>query len=410
MDRHMWILPTFCAFALFVHVMTLAIVAYRHFRRPRRSEILAAAPPISIIRPVCGLENNLESTLRSGLALDYPRYETIFCVARANDPALPLVRRLVDEYAARHGADARVLVGDDPISINPKLNNVLKGWRAARHDWIVMADSNVAMPRDYLQRLLGRWSGDAGMVCSPPLGTAPESFAADLECAFLDSFQGRFQLAADTFGMGFAQGKTMFTRRDILDRAGGIETLAREVAEDAAATKAVRGQGLEVRLVDRLIPQPLGRRTFAEVWRRQVRWARLRRASFPLQFSAELVAGGLPPIAALSVGAALDLWPGTFIPLYAAVWYGAELALIGAVKWPLSSRMPLALILRDTLLPVLFVAALTGSAFTWRGNAMAVATRHPHASARRERLSRVRHSLVKRAEAIRAYAAANRRR
>lgn len=406
----MWILPTFCAFALFVHVMTLAIVAYRHFRRLRRSEILAAAPPVSIIRPVCGLENNLESTLRSGLVLDYPRYETIFCVARANDPALPLVRRLVDEYAAQHGADVRVLVGDDPISINPKLNNVLKGWRAARHDWIVMADSNVAMPRDYLQRLLGRWSGDAGMVCSPPLGTAPESVAADLECAFLDSFQGRFQLAADTFGMGFAQGKTMFTRRDILDRAGGIETLAREVAEDAAATKAVRGQGLEVRLVDRLMPQPLGRRTFAEVWRRQVRWARLRRASFPLQFSTELVAGGLPPIAALSVGAALDLWPAPLIPLYAAVWYGAELALIGAVKWPLSPRTPLALVLRDLLLPVLFVAALTGSAFTWRGNAMAVATSRPHASARRERFSRVRHSLAKRAEAIRAYAHAARRR
>ncbi|MBP0575649.1 hypothetical protein J8J27_33525, partial [Mycobacterium tuberculosis] len=80
--------------------------------------------------------------------------------------------------------------------------------------------------------------------------------------------------------------------------------------------------------------------------------ARLRRASFPAQFAPEILAGGLPPIAVMTAGAALDLWPAHAVPLYAAAWYGAELALIGAVRWPLSPRTPLVLILRDTLLPV----------------------------------------------------------
>lgn len=406
----MWILPTFASFALIVHLVTLGLVVYRHVRRPRASAVLAEVPPVSVVRPVCGLENNLELTLTSGMRLDYPDYETVFCVAEAKDPAISLVERVI---AAHPGRPARLLVGDDPISINPKLNNVLKGWRAARHDWIVLADSNVAMPADYIQRLLARWDDRTGMVCSPPLGTAPESLAAELECALLDSFQGRFQIAADCFGMGFAQGKTMFTRRDILERAGGIERLASEVAEDAAATKAVRAQGLEVRIVDRLMPQPLGRRSFGEVWRRQVRWARLRRASFPAQFAPEILAGGLPPLVALTAGAALDLWPGEVVPVYAALWYGAEVAAIAAVRWPLSPRTPLVLMLRDALLPVLFAAALSGNAFNWRGNAMAVGHARPP-TARRERIRRARHSLAhslaKRAEAIRAYANANRRR
>ena len=102
----------------------------------------------------------------------------------------------------------------------------------------------------------------------------------------------------------------MLWRRADLDRAGGIEVLAREVAEDAAATKVVRGAGRKVQLVDRPFPQPLGYRSAAEVWHRQVRWARLRRASFFAYFLPEAVSGGvLPMIALAAVAPALGLPP-----------------------------------------------------------------------------------------------------
>ena len=128
-----------------------------------------------------------------------------------------------------------------------------------------------------------------------------EGFWAELECAFLNTYQARWQYIADAFGFGFAQGKTMLWRRADLERAGGIEALANEVAEDAAATKVVRGAGLKVQLVDRPFPQPLGYRTAAEVWHRQVRWARLRRASFFAYFLPEAVSGGVLPMIALAV-------------------------------------------------------------------------------------------------------------
>jgi len=133
---------------------------------------------VSIVRPVCGIENHGEETLRSGFLLDYPNYEIIFCAAAAHDPVVPVVQALIAEHPE---VPAQLLIGNDAISDNPKLNNVRKGWRAAAHDWLIMADSNVLMPRDYVQRLLATWRADTGLVASPPIGSRPDGFAAELE-------------------------------------------------------------------------------------------------------------------------------------------------------------------------------------------------------------------------------------
>ncbi|PWT85907.1 MAG: ceramide glucosyltransferase, partial [Proteobacteria bacterium] len=283
------------ALSLLLHLASTCTMMARLRRRTESPDVL---PGISIIRPVCGIDNFARETLSSGFQLDYPDYELLFCVAAAGDPVVPLVQTLI---AAHPHVPARLLVGNDPVSPNPKLNNTVKGFRAARHRWIVMADSNVLMPPDYLQQLLSAWRPDCGLVCSPPAGGAPRGLWAELECAFLNTYQARWQCFADSIGLGFAQGKTMLWRRDILEAGGGIEALGDELAEDAAATKLVRRQGLRVRLVDAPFLQPLGRRTAVEVWQRQLRWARLRRDTFRVFFLPELLAGGLPPLIACAV-------------------------------------------------------------------------------------------------------------
>ena len=215
----------------------------------------------------------------------------LFCVAQDGDPVVPLVRRLIESHPS---IPARLVIGNDRISDNPKLNNVVKGWNAAVHPWIVMADSNVVMPPDYLDELFATWRADTGLVSSPAIGSRPEGIWAELECAFLNTYQARWQCSADEIGMGFAQGKSMLYRRDLIEAAGGIRALACELAEDAASTKIVRQQGLRVRVVDRPFKQPLGFRTAAQVWHRQLRWARLRRDTFVLYFLPEIFSGGIP--------------------------------------------------------------------------------------------------------------------
>lgn len=364
----------FCIASLSCHLLSLAAAA-RRLRRRSPDNPSCAEPAVTVLLPVCGIDNFAEATLASGFHLDYPDYELIFCIARADDPAVPLVRSLIEAHPE---IPARLLVGDERIGRNPKLNNLVKGWSAARLPWVAMVDSNVLMPRDYIRQLLARWRPDTGAVCSMPIGVRPHNFWAELECAFLNTLQARFQYVAESLGFGFAQGKTMLVRGDLVERSGGIRALASEDAEDAALTKLVRAVGLKVHLVDVPVEQPLGWRSAAQVWARQSRWARLRRVTFPWLFLPEILVGSVPP--AIAAGVAAWEYGSNVIAAAAiatALCIAGEIGFARYTGWRCSWHMPIALLLRDLLLPVIWVAALLGSGFVWRGNSMNAARSGP---------------------------------
>jgi len=353
--------------AMILQLVSIALVMVRLRGDSALAKAPHPAPRVTLLRPVHGLEYAVEDTLASGLTLDYPNCQILMCVEDADDPVIPLVRRLI---SAHPDADARLLIGRDPVSGNPKLNNLVKGWRAANGDWVAMADSNILLPPDYISQLLGRWDARTGLVSSPPAGVAPNGLGGALECAFLNTYEARWQLAADQVGLGFAQGKTLFWKRSFLDAAGGPAVLGAEIAEDAASTKLVRGAGLKVRLVRRPFAQPVGRRTFRGVWGRQVRWAKIRRLGFPAVFLAEPLTGAALPIAAL-IGAVLALGlPAGVIAIYGGLWYGAEWGLARLAGWPATPRDIGAGLLRDALIPVLWLTAWGGDGFVWQGNRM----------------------------------------
>ena len=361
------------AFAAGMTGVQLASCVIARYRCPVSAAPIPApvdAPPVSIIRPVCGVDNFAEETLRSGFELDYPRYETLFCVADPDDPIIPLLRRLCAAYP---GSPSQILVGDSRISRNPKLNNCVKGWHATAHDWVVMADSNVLMPPDYLQRCMAAWRPNTGLVCSTPIGSRPGNVWAELECGFLNTLQARWQYVGEAVGLGFAQGKTMLWHKPFLNQHGGIEALAAEIAEDAASTKLVRRHGLHVHLVDSPFEQPLGSRRLSEVWARQVRWARLRRKTFPPFFALELFVGCFLPLLATAYAASAYAYdPPIAVIIVAAIWMLAEVHLAIAAGWRVTVLSPFIWLLRDLLLPFLFISGWVGGDFVWRGNAMDV--------------------------------------
>jgi ceramide glucosyltransferase len=366
----------------------LLLARPRSVRRPALER-----PPVTILRPFRGIENNVEETLSSTFVLEYPDYEILFCVAEHADPVVPLILRLIAEHPH---VRARLLVGEDRISINPKLNNLVKGWNAAAHDWIVMTDSNVLMPPDYLDQVLERWRPGTGLVSSPPIGIRPQGIGAELECAILNTYQARWQLIADMLGIAFAQGKTILWRREHLVSAGGITALTVDPAEDAAFTKVIRASGYKVRLVTDPFPQPLGVRPLSNVWSRQVRWARLRRSSFPLVYLSEVISGGLLPLTASGVLVAMGILPGVWFSGLLLAWYGAEVALARRYGWPVSPRITLLMVVRDLLLWPIWLLGWTGTRFIWRGSAMDIkaADAAPHRRLARWRTSRTMRSAL----------------
>jgi ceramide glucosyltransferase len=361
-----------CLALTLINLASLGLAGLRLGGR-RGASIFPTKAPISLVRPVCGLEAFSEEMLTRGFRLEHPDYELIFCAADRADPIVPLLHRLM---AAHPEIPSRLIVGDERISDNPKLNNCVRGWEAARHDWVVLADSNVLMPPDYLQRLQSAWRHDTGLVCSTPIGARPDGFCAEIECAFLNTLQARWQYAGEAVGLGFAQGKSMLWHKPFLEARGGIRALAAEIAEDAAATKLVRAAGARVHLVASPFEQPLGRRKPAEVWARQLRWARLRRVTFPAFFAPEIGTGPVLPfgIALLSVpSTTLAGW----LCALAALWYSAEYGLAVRAGWYRGPRLLLAFLVRDAVFPVIWIGAWMRGAVLWRGNPMDIRPKAP---------------------------------
>ena len=362
----------FAALLVATNLLCQAIAFVRLRRADQRTTLLAALPPVTIVRPLRGIEAFSRETAISGLELDYPDYVTIFAVADADDPVVPLIEELIGRYGPQR---ARLITGDVSVSANPKLNNCVKGWEAATTEWVILADSNVLMPRDYVQRMLASWRDETGLVCSTPAGSRPGCFGAEVECAFLNSFQARWQYAAEACGLGFAQGKSMLWNKPFLEARGGIAALGAEIAEDAAATKLVRAAGRHVHLVGQPFEQPLGKRRLRDVVQRQFRWARLRRVTFLPFFALEILAAPILAAVLAGLGApalGLPFWLGPVLAL--VIWYAGDIALSLSVGWFVNWRTPLVMLVRDIAFPGVWAYAFVGGEVSWRGNAMKIKT------------------------------------
>jgi ceramide glucosyltransferase len=368
------ILSLLAVVLMMAHLLAIGLFLMR-LGRPRVPSCgVIGQPFVTLLRPVCGLDPFDEETLRSSFLQDYPAYEIIFCAQSFDDPVIPLLHRLMAEHPQ---VSARLLVGLDLVSGNPKLNNVWKGWKAAASDWICMTDSNLLLPHDYLSTVVAAWEPRTGLVSAPPVGIRPQGIGGYLECAFLNGNQAVLQGAMDSLGMGFAQGKTLFFNRPLLERAGGLSTLGRTLAEDAAATRTIRGLGRIVTLTPQPFAQPIGKRTLQQVWARQLRWSRVRRDAFPRLFVAEILNGGLMPIASAAVAVTLAGLPPAIALAYAAVWYLAEILLIWRAGWPLGRHALVLPVLRDLMMPAIWIATYARRGFEWRGTTLGPQTLGP---------------------------------
>lgn len=366
-------------FALFWLLVSIqfgtVLLAFWRLKRPRKPTE-TRQPFIALIRPLCGIDSFEEETLLSSFQQDYPDYEILFCVASANDPVIPLVEKAIANHPTHQ---ARLLIGDDAITANPKVNNVAKGWHATTADWIVMSDSNQILPPDYLQTLMATFDDKTGLVSTPAIGIRPLNLWGAVEAAMLNTHQIRWQYLADLFGFGFAQGKTLFWRREVLDHSGGLTALGHEMAEDVASTKIVHRAGLKVRLPPHPFPHPVGKRRFEDVWDRQLRWSRIRRFGFLWVFLPEILVGVIPPLICAIYLASVGTFSWFVPPVLFIAWYGAEWLMAKSFDWPHTLRDVFAMLIRDILLPLLWFWCWTGKGFVWRGNA--VGTKHQSTSA-----------------------------
>ena len=261
----------------------LGAVRYRMTRVPP----LKTWPVVSILRPLSGAEDNTEANLRSLFEQRYPDFEVILSIHELSDPAAPIARRVMAEYA--HIPAKLIVAGVSPFP-NAKVWSLRALQTVAANDVIVMSDSDIRMPADGLTTIVAELEQKSvGLVTCPYRATAGQRFWPRLEALGLNTeFIGGLFTARLLNGVDFAIGCTIGTRKSELEAIGGLEALQKYLAEDFMMGNLVHKRGRKVILSRCVIEHYIGNDGFVKNWKHRLRWARSTRRSRRIGYIGEL--------------------------------------------------------------------------------------------------------------------------
>ena len=236
-------------------------------------------PPVSILKPLKGIDPEIYESFRSHCLQDYPQYEVVFGVSDANDPAVASVEKLQREFP---GTQIRLVVCPKVLGTNVKVSNLVQMLPLARYEHLIVNDSDIQVERDYLQRVMAPLADEkVGMVTCLYRGVAASTFGSRLEALGIstDFFAGVLAARQLEGGVHFGLGSTLAFRSAELARAGGFESLLDYLADDYELGKRIADLGLDVVLSDSVVETHLPAYDVPGFISHQLRWARAVRDS-----------------------------------------------------------------------------------------------------------------------------------
>jgi ceramide glucosyltransferase len=362
-------------------LLAVGLAALALMTLAQRAHLAAGTPPapavwpaVSVLKPMRGVDAGLEENLESFFALDYPAYEVVLGVDDAADPALAVARRV----ARRHPAVASAIVVDAArVGANPKVNNLANISRHARHDVLLISDSNVRVRPGYLRDLVANLERPGvGLVSSPIRGRAAGGLGGALEALQLNGFvMGGVAAVHRVFGGVCVVGKSMLLRRATLERIGGFRRLSRFLAEDQVCGQEVAALGERIALSSQPVDNVLGRVSVRDFALRHLRWARIRRRIAPLGYAGELL---LNPVFVAAAAAAAMPGAATAVVLIATLV--ARSALDAASERAAGVKRPLAVypalvLARDLVTGMLWPVPFFSRSVVWRGRRFVIGPR-----------------------------------
>jgi ceramide glucosyltransferase len=367
---------------LFLSVVSFAIAASalrRHRRKSRGRSGSGFLPPVSIVKPLSGLDDELARNLESFYRLDYPEYEIVFSFARENDPAFAVARRAADA----HPEIRTVFVVDGhEAGLNAKVNRLAAGVRRARHPYFLFSDGNVRVERAFLRRAISFFEDSrVGLVSNLFAAAGAVTLGSRIESLHLNGFlQAGTAFLVDGLGRTCVVGKSILMSREALNAIGGFAPLRDHLAEDFLLGEKTRDAGFAVRLsADEVDTAEVGK-SLRSAWDRHRRWAILRVRLGGFSYASEILASPALWFAAAAAGAAaLGGRPGLAVACAGGILWGArigvEARLAAGAGRPLAPRdLPL-VVMRDLAVAGLFWAGLLGRRTRWRGRDLFVGPR-----------------------------------
>ena len=270
-----------------------AALWYARHHPPASKQGEAFQPPVTVLKPVYGWERDLKARLRTACQQDYPEYQVVFCVQDPLDPALPVVKEIQEEFGEEL---VSIALRDISAGPNGKVNNLLGGLEFARHDVLVISDSDIRLRPDYLSAIVAPLADpEVGGVCTLFKNAGAERIFERLELLSINAeFIPSVLFAEVTGASGFCLGPSVATRRSTLRQLGGLESFAEYLAEDYEIGRKIWMSKRKMVLVPYVVDAMLDIESWSRWWIHQVYWDQNTRVCNPVGFFATILTKSVP--------------------------------------------------------------------------------------------------------------------
>src|SRR5580704_4207439 len=348
----------------------LALISAWDFLRSLRSRPAfdpAFVPPVSILKPVQGLDRDGYENFMSMCNLDYPEYEIVFAVGDRDDPVIPLIEKLKQEFP---NTGVRLIIGVEELGISPKMNNLCRLVKEAKYELLVINDSDVRVERDYLRDVVAPFADSkVGAVTAFFRGMTNGRFAADVDAVGAPTFAFASALVARKLGqIDFALGWTMAITKERLAAIGGFEAMVNHHSDDFTLGNEVAKQGYRVELTKKAVWMVFPDESLADFLKHELRWSVMLRNIRPAGYWSLFMTFGFAWMLLVAV-----IVPSWKIALgYAALYLAFRLAvawLVGVkiIGDPVVRKKMWLVPVRDVLDLCVYMASFFSRTVQWRG-------------------------------------------
>jgi ceramide glucosyltransferase len=358
-----WILLILC-FSAFVFYCLAIYAAFLHFK-PQTIDF-DFHPPVTILKPICGLDADAYVNLASFCQQDYPDYQIIFSVRDANDPAIPLIQRIIHDFPH---LDTQLVICDRVIGANLKVSNLANAVTFAKHDILFVVDSDIRVGKDYLRCVIQPLQDPQVSVITCPYRAIADDWVTRLQAiGSATDFHAGVLVSNLTEGIKYAFGSTIVIRKQVLNSIGSFHAIADYLADDFQLGYLPSQAGHKVVLSNYVVDHVLATSTISDAFNQQIRWAKCIRVSRPWGYIGLVFTYGIITsiLLLISTHASIISWMELSLTLATRLvmaWVVGVYSLKDA-----SSKKYLWLVpIRDLLSFMIWCLGFIGDRITWRG-------------------------------------------